>query len=136
MFACCEKPSMKNIIHTAKSSELGNFEILLRELVQREVNSALSEISTVKNQMDRLSVSNEILTIKGVAKVLELNERVVREKINHGLIPAYKPPFSNKFYVIKDELLKTILQCERRNTLDELKERVHSDFANCKNIFA
>ena len=94
--------------HMAKSSRNGNFDLMIEELVQNKVTELFSVFSERLEKADALQESEDVLSVKDVSKLLGLNERVVREKINLGFIPAYKAPFCNRFYVLKSELIREI----------------------------
>ncbi|OWK73109.1 hypothetical protein CBW16_10115 [Flavobacteriaceae bacterium JJC] len=119
--------------HTAKSSHNGNFDQMIEELVQNKVTELLSVFSERYEQVDALKESEDVLTVKEVSKLLGLNERVVREKINNGFIPAYKPPFSNKFYILKSELITEIMSGIRYRTATTINEEINIQ-ANSRNV--
>ena len=50
-------------------------------------------------------------------------QRVV-EKINQGLIPGYKPPFSKNFLVLKRELISEIMNGSQYSTNKMLENNV------------
>jgi hypothetical protein len=109
-----------NKIHWTKSSHQENFDLMIGELVQKKVSELLSEISEVQKKTAELSTTKDILTIKDVAKLLGMNERVVRDKINCGLIPAYKPEIGNRFYVLKSELIAEIQAGARYRSISNI----------------
>lgn len=82
------------------------------------------------------SIANakEVLTTNEVAELLGMNERVVREKINLGLIPAYKPSLSSKFLVLRSQLIKEIMCGQQYKTVTTMQKEINREFSNKKYV--
>ncbi|MDQ0068191.1 helix-turn-helix domain-containing protein [Chryseobacterium lathyri] len=113
---------------TAKSSYNENFGSIIEKLVQKIVTKLFSVYVTRLDIVSRIANTKEVLTTKEVAELLGMNERVVREKINSGLIPAYKPEFANKFLVLRRDLMKEIMSGQQYKTLSMMKAEVNENF--------
>ncbi|SFN06227.1 DNA binding domain-containing protein, excisionase family [Chryseobacterium oleae] len=113
---------------TAKSSHNENFGFIIEKLVQKIVTKLFSAYVTRLDIVSRIAHTKEVLTTKEVAELLGMNERVVREKINSGLIPAYKPEFANKFLVLRRDLMKEIMSGQQYKTLSMMKAEVNENF--------
>ncbi|MGC4128695.1 MAG: helix-turn-helix domain-containing protein [Bergeyella sp.] len=115
-------------IHTAKTSHTGNFNLLIEELVQTKVTELLDDYSERLFQAENLSTTKDVLNIKDVAELLDMNERVVRDKINLGLIPAYKCSITNKFFILKQELIQEIISGIQYKSLSMINAEMNRSF--------
>ncbi|RZJ52417.1 MAG: DNA-binding protein [Flavobacterium sp.] len=125
---------MTNKIMTAKSSHNEDFDSIFEKLVQKAVNKLFSVYINRFEIFSHLSKAKDILTTKEVAELLGMNERVVREKINLGLIPAYKPNFSNKFLVLRSDLLREIKSGIQYKSISMINAEVNRDFVSKKYV--
>ncbi len=119
---------MTNNIMTAKSSHNEDFGSLIEKLVHKTVEKLFFVYITRFEIFSHLSKAKDILTTKEVAELLGMNERVVREKINLGLIPAYKPSFSNKFLVLRNDLLREIKSGMQYKSVSMMNSEVNKQF--------
>lgn len=113
---------------TAKSSHNENFGSLIEKLVHKTVEKLFFVYITRFEIFSHLSKAKDVLTTKEVAELLGMNERVVREKINLGLIPAYKPDFSNKFLVLRNDLLREIKSGMQYKSVSMMNSEVNKQF--------
>lgn len=125
---------MTNKIMTAKSSHNEDFDSIFEKLVQKAVHKLFSVYINRFEIFSHLSKAKDILTTKEVAELLGMNERVVREKINLGLIPAYKPNFSNKFLVLRSDLLREIKSGIQYKSISMINAEVNRDFVSKKYV--
>ncbi|MET3530481.1 hypothetical protein DRF59_06785 [Chryseobacterium flavum] len=125
---------MINQIMTAKSSHNENFGSIIEKLVQKIVTKLFSAYVTRLDIVSRIAHTKEVLTTKEVAELLGMNERVVRDKINSGLIPAYKPEFANKFLVLRRDLMKEIMSGQQYKSLSMIESEVNRDFDSRKYV--
>lgn len=125
---------MKKIFHTAKSSHNENLDLTIEKLVQKRVSELFSVYVNRLEIVNGLKHTKEILTIKEVAELLGMNERIVRAKINSGLIPAYKPDFSNKFYVLRRDLMQEIMSGTQYKSLAMMNAEVSKGFRAVKYV--
>lgn len=119
---------MTNNIMTVKSSHNEDFGSLIEKLVHKTVEKLFFVYITRFEIFSHLSKAKDILTTKEVAELLGMNERVVREKINLGLIPAYKPSFSNKFLVLRNDLLREIKSGMQYKSVSMMNSEVNKQF--------
>lgn len=119
---------------TAKSSHNENFGSIIEKLVQKIVTKLFSAYVTRLDIVSRIAYTKEVLTTKEVAELLGMNERVVRDKINSGLIPAYKPEFANKFLVLRRDLMKEIMSGQQYKSLSMIESEVNRDFDSRKYV--
>lgn len=119
---------------TAKSSHNENFGFIIEKLVQKIVTKLFSAYVTKLDIVSRIAHTKEVLTTKEVAELLGMNERVVREKINSGLIPAYKPEFANKFLVLRRDLMKEIMSGQQYKSLSMIEAEVNRGFNSRKYV--
>lgn len=110
----------------AKTSHNENFGFIIEKLVQKVVTKLFSVYVKRLDIVSQMAHAKEILTTKDVAELLGMNERIVREKINMGLIPAYKPNFSNKFLVLKSDLLKEIMSGTQYKSISMINAEINS----------
>lgn len=125
---------MEKTIMTAKSSHNENFGFIIEKLVQKIVTRLFSVYIAKLDIFSRIVQTKEVLTTKEVAELLGMNERVVRDKINSGLIPAYKPEFANKFLVLRKDLMKEIVSGQRYKSLSMIDTEVNSGFDSRKYV--
>jgi excisionase family DNA binding protein len=125
---------MINQIMTAKSSHNENLGFIIEKLVRKIVTKLFSAYVTRLDIVSRIAHTKEVLTTKEVAELLGMNERVVREKINSGLIPAYKPEFANKFLVLRRDLMKEIMSGQQYKSLSMIEAEVNSGFDRKKYV--
>lgn len=119
---------------TAKTSHNENFGSIIEKLVQRAVTKLFSVYVMRLDIVSQMAHSKEVLTTKDVAELLGMNERIVREKINMGLIPAYKPEFSNKFLVLKRDLFKEIMSGTQYKSASMMNTEVNRAMENRKYV--
>ncbi|MCT3915640.1 hypothetical protein CMU78_09380 [Elizabethkingia anophelis] len=117
---------MKENFMKAKTSHNENFGFIIEKLVQKVVTKLFSVYVKRLDIVSQMAHAKEILTTKDVAELLGMNERIVREKINMGLIPAYKPNFSNKFLVLKSDLLKEIMSGTQYKSISMINAEINS----------
>ncbi|NML70620.1 helix-turn-helix domain-containing protein [Chryseobacterium sp. RP-3-3] len=120
--------------NTAKPSHSENFGSIIEKLVQKVVIKLFSAYVTRLDIVSRIAHTKEILTTKEVAELLGMNERVVRDKINSGLIPAYKPEFANKFLVLRRDLMKEIMSGQQYKSLSMIEAEVNRGFDSRKYV--
>ena len=125
---------MNNNVMTAKSSHNENFGYIIEKLVQKIVSKLFSVYVTRLDIVSRMAHTKEVLTTKEVAELLGMNERVVRDKINSGLIPAYKPEFANKFLVLRRDLMKEIMSGQQYKSLSMIEAEVNRGFDSRKYV--
>lgn len=125
---------MKKIFHTAKPCHNENLDLTIEKLVQKRVSELFSVYVNRLEIVNGLKHTKEILTIKEVAELLGMNERIVRDKINSGLIPAYKPDFSNKFYVLRRDLMQEIMSGTQYKSLTMMNAEVSKSFRAVKYV--
>lgn len=125
---------MVNKIITAKTSHNENFDSIIEKLVQRQVNEYFSAYTTELEKMIEIADSKAILTVKDVAELLDMNERVIVQKINSGLIPAYKCKITNKFLVLKQELIKEITSGTQYKSISMINAEVNHGYDNRKYV--
>jgi len=119
---------------TAKPSYNENFGSIIEKLVQKIVTKLFSAYVSKLDIVSRLTATKEVLTTKEVAVLLGMNERVVRDKINSGLIPAYKPEFANKFLVLRRDLMKEIMSGQQYQSLSMIEAEINRDFDTRKYV--
>ena len=85
----------------------------LESIIQRAVNSALSDLELV------LKDEEQLLTVKEVAAFLCLSVPTIYSKVSRREIPSNKN--GNRLYFLKSELMDWIKQ-GRRMTIDEIDE--------------
>lgn len=112
----------------AKSSHYENFDSIIEKLVQKIVTKLFSAYVYRLEIVSAMAHTKEILTVKEVAELVGMDERGVRQKINEGLIPAYKPPFSNKFLVFKRDLMNEIMSGTTYKSLTMINAEVNRSF--------
>lgn len=117
-----------------KSSHNEDFGSVIEKLVQKAVNKLFSVYINRFEIFSHLSKAKDVLTTKEVAELLGMNERVVREKINTGLIPAYKPDFSNKFLVLRSDLLREIKAGTQYKSISMINAEVNRGFDSEKYV--
>ncbi|HAY3544447.1 MULTISPECIES: helix-turn-helix domain-containing protein [Elizabethkingia] len=117
---------MKENFMKAKTSHNENFGFIIEKLVQKVVTKLFSVYVKRLDIVSQMTHAKEVLTTKDVAELLGMNERIVREKINMGLIPAYKPNFSNKFLVLKSDLLKEIMSGTQYKSISMINAEINS----------
>ncbi|BBQ08322.1 MULTISPECIES: helix-turn-helix domain-containing protein [Elizabethkingia] len=117
---------MKENFMKAKTSHNENFGFIIEKLVQKVVTKLFSVYVKRLDIVSQMAHAKEVLTTKDVAELLGMNERIVREKINMGLIPAYKPNFSNKFLVLKSDLLKEIMSGTQYKSISMINAEINS----------
>ncbi|MDV3788678.1 hypothetical protein CMU16_14765 [Elizabethkingia anophelis] len=117
---------MKENFTKAKTSHNENFGFIIEKLVQKVVTKLFSVYVKRLDIVSQMTHAKEVLTTKDVAELLGMNERIVREKINMGLIPAYKPNFSNKFLVLKSDLLKEIMSGTQYKSISMINAEINS----------
>lgn len=125
---------MNRIFNSAKPSHNENLDLTIEKLVQKRVSELFSVYVNRLEIVNGLKHTKEILTIKEVAELLGMNERIVREKINSGLIPAYKPDFSNKFYVLRRDLMQEIMSGTQYKSLSMMNAEVSRGFRAVKYV--
>lgn len=125
---------MKQNFMTAKTSHKENFGSIIEKLVQKAVTKLFSVYVMRLDIVSQMAHSKEILTTKDVAELLGMNERIVREKINMGLIPAYKPEFSNKFLVLKRDLFREIMSGTQYKSASMMNTEVNRAMENGKYV--
>jgi len=125
---------MTNNIMKVKSSHNEDFGSVIEKLVQKAVNKLFSVYINRFEIFSHLSKAKDVLTTKEVAELLGMNERVVREKINTGLIPAYKPDFSNKFLVLRSDLLREIKAGTQYKSISMINAEVNRGFDSEKYV--
>lgn len=119
---------------TAKTSHNENFDSIIEKLVQRQVSEYFSAYTTELEKIIEIADSKAILTVKDVAELLDMNERVIVQKINSGLIPAYKCKITNKFFVLKQELIKEITSGTQYKSISMINAEVNRGFDNRKYV--
>ena len=125
---------MTNEIMTAKTSHNENFGSIIEKLVQTEVTKYLTAYATELEKLSEIALSKAVLTVKDVAELLDMNERVIVQKINSGLIPAYKCKITNKFLVLKRELIKEIASGIQYKSISMISTEVNQGFDNRKYV--
>lgn len=85
----------------AKSSHTENLDKKIEELVQKTIFEMLS--ADKKN--DEIE---DLLTVSQAAQFLSISERVLREKIKNGELPARKFSCISKYYLLKSELIECL----------------------------
>ncbi|WP_294304239.1 helix-turn-helix domain-containing protein [uncultured Chryseobacterium sp.] len=125
---------MKDKIITAKTSHNENFDSIIEKLVQRQISEYFSAYTTELEKMIEIADSKAILTVKDVAELLDMNERVIVQKINSGLIPAYKSKITNKFLIVKEELIKEITSGTQYKSISMINAEVNLGFDNRKYV--
>lgn len=125
---------MENKTKTAKSSHNENFDCMIEKLVQKKVDSSFTAYVTELEKLFEIAHSKTILTVKDVAELLDMNERVIVQKINSGLIPAYKCKITNKFLVLKRELIKEITSGQQYKSLSMIEAEVNCGFDSRKYV--
>ncbi|MDC8104776.1 helix-turn-helix domain-containing protein [Chryseobacterium sp. B21-037] len=125
---------MTNEIMTAKTSHNENFGSIIEKLVQTEVTKYLTAYATELEKLSEIALSKAVLTVKDVAELLDMNERVIVQKINSGLIPAYKCKITNKFLVLKRELIKEIASGTQYKSISMISTEVNQGFDNRKYV--
>ncbi|MEF9479265.1 helix-turn-helix domain-containing protein [Chryseobacterium sp. 1B4] len=119
---------------TAKSSHNENFGYIIEKLVQTEVTKYLTAYATELEKLSEIALSKTVLTVKDVAELLDMNERVIVQKINSGLIPAYKCKITNKFLVLKRELIKEIASGIQYKSISMISAEVNRGFDSRKYV--
>ncbi|MBB6370614.1 helix-turn-helix domain-containing protein [Chryseobacterium shigense] len=119
---------MTKEIMTTKTSHNENFGSIIEKLVQTEVTKYLTAYATELEKLSEIAISKAVLTVKDVAELLDMNERVIVQKINSGLIPAYKCKITNKFFVLKRELIKEITSGTHYKSISMMKAEVNKNF--------
>lgn len=119
---------MKIKHNTTKPSHNGNFDLIIGKLVQIEVTKCLTAYATELEKLSEIARSKAVLTVKDVAELLDMNERVIIQKINAGLIPAYKSKITNKFLVLKRELIKEITLGTQYKSISMMKTELNKNF--------
>jgi len=119
---------MKTKQKTTKPSHNGNFDSRFEKLVQTEVAKYLTAYATELEKLSEIALSKAVLTVKDVAELLDMNERVIVQKINEGLIPAYKCKITNKFFVLKRELIKEITSGTHYKSISMMEAEVNKNF--------
>lgn len=125
---------MTKEIMTAKTSHNENFGFIIEKLVQTEVKNYLTAYATELEKLSEIALSKAVLTVKDVAELLDMNERVIVQKINSGLIPAYKCKITNKFLVLKRELIKEIASGTKYKSISMISAEVNQGFDNRKYV--
>jgi Fe-S cluster assembly ATPase SufC len=125
---------MNNNVMTAKSSHNENFGSIIEKLVQTEVTKYLTAYATELEKLSEIALSKTVLTVKDVAELLDMNERVIVQKINSGLIPAYKCKITNKFLVLKRELIKEIASGIQYKSISMISAEVNRGFDSRKYV--
>lgn len=125
---------MKKEIMTAKTSHNENFGSIIEKLVQTEVTKYLTAYATELEKLSEVALSKAVLTVKDVAELLDMNERVIVQKINSGLIPAYKCKITNKFLVLKRELIKEITSGTQYKSISMISTEINQGFDNRKYV--
>ncbi len=120
--------------NTTKSSHNGNFDSIIEKLVQTEVKKYLTAYTTELEKLSEIALSKAVLTVKDVAELLDMNERVIVQKINSGLIPAYKCKITNKFLVLKRELINEIASGTQYKSISMISAEVNQGFDNRKYV--
>lgn len=120
--------------NTTKSSHNGNFDSIIEKLVQTEVKNYLTAYATELEKLSEIALSKAVLTVKDVAELLDMNERVIVQKINSGLIPAYKCKITNKFLVLKRELIKEIASGIQYKSISMIGAEVNRGFDSRKYV--
>lgn len=119
---------------TTKPSHNGNFDSRFEKLVQTEVARYLTAYATELEKLSEIALSKAVLTVKDVAELLDMNERVIVQKINEGLIPAYKCKITNKFFVLKRELIKEIASGIQYKSISMIGAEVNRGFDSRKYV--
>lgn len=119
---------------TAKTSHNENFDSLIEKLVQRQISEYFSAYTIELEKMIEIADSKAILTVKDVAELLDMNERVIVQKINSGLIPAYKSKITNKFLIVKEELIREITSGTQYKSISMINAEVNRVFDNRKYV--
>ncbi|MBB6331091.1 excisionase family DNA binding protein [Chryseobacterium sediminis] len=125
---------MNNNVITVKSNHNENFGSIIEKLVQKIVTRLFYVYVAKLDIFSRIAHTKEVLTTKEVAELLGMNERVVRDKINSGLIPAYKPEFANKFLVLRKDLMNEIVSGQRYKSLSMIEAEVNRGFDSRKYV--
>lgn len=111
-----------------------NLDSLLERMVQKKVSELFYVHKLTLDKVGVIAETKEILTVKEVAILLGMDERGVRQKINEGLIPAYKPKFSNKFLVLKQDLVNEIIAGTQYKSLSMLSAKMNTSFDSKKYV--
>ncbi|ANF51903.1 hypothetical protein A0O34_15905 [Chryseobacterium glaciei] len=125
---------MTKEIMTAKTSHNENFGSIIEKLVQTEVTKYLTAYAIELEKLSEIALSKAVLTVKDVAELLDMNERVIVQKINSGLIPAYKCKITNKFLVLKRELIKEIASGTQYKSISMISAEVNRGFDSRKYV--
>ncbi|MCS3528644.1 helix-turn-helix domain-containing protein [Chryseobacterium sp. JUb7] len=96
--------------------------------MQTEVDNRFTAYATELEKLSEIALSKAVLTVKDVAELLDMNERVIVQKINTGLIPAYKCKITNKFLVLKRELIKEITSGTHYKSISMVEAEVNKNF--------
>ncbi|MBL3547223.1 helix-turn-helix domain-containing protein [Chryseobacterium sp. KMC2] len=102
--------------------------------MQTEVKNYLTAYATELEKLSEIALSKAVLTVKDVAELLDMNERVIVQKINSGLIPAYKCKITNKFLVLKRELIKEIASGIQYKSISMIGAEVNRGFDSRKYV--
>ena len=111
-----------------------NLDSLLERMVQKKVTELFYVHKLTLDKVGLIAETKEVLTVKEVAILLGMDERGVRQKINEGLIPAYKPEFSNKFFVLKQDLMNEIIAGTQYKSLSMLSSKMNTSFDSKKYV--
>ena len=112
------------IKNKADVSLTGNLNHFIEDLVKKMVTKLFYSYMQRIEIINGMKTTKDVLTTEEVAELLGMNRRSVVEKINQGLIPGYKPPFSKNFLVLKRELISEIMNGSQYRTNKMLENNV------------